>query len=61
LAVCACLSGAKGQQALNAQGLRYVPALSDPQARSLLEEGMLRVSLFAEAMAEVEHEGRGYR
>ena len=57
LAVCACLSGAKGRQALNAQGLRYVPALTDPQARRLLDEVVLQMSLFTEEVAEVEHEG----
>ena len=48
------------QQALKAQGLHYITALTDPQVRKLLGEGVLQMSLFAERVAEVEDKGRRY-
>ena len=35
----------KGKQALHEAGLRYITALTDPQIRGLLEEGMLQLEL----------------
>jgi transposase len=50
----------KGKQALNAAGLRYIGALTDPQIRKLLGEGRLQLALFAEEVCEVEAEGIRY-
>lgn len=50
----------KGKQALNAAGLRYIGALTDPQIRKLLGEGRLQLALFAEEICEVEAEGIRY-
>jgi transposase len=46
----------KGQQALNAAGLRYITALTDPQIRRLLNKGPLQMGLFHEEVCEVEAE-----
>jgi transposase len=50
----------KGQQALQAAGLRYISALTDPQIRRLLGEGTLQMGLFSEAVCEVEAGGVRY-
>jgi len=47
----------KGKQALQAEGLRYISALTDPQIRKLLSAGTLQMSLFAEQVCEVEADG----
>ena len=49
-----------GKQALSAEGLRYITALTDPQIRRLLGQGTLQLSLFAETVSEVEAEGVRY-
>lgn len=46
----------KGKQALHDAQLRYISALTDPQIRRLLGEGVLQLPLFSEAICEVEHE-----
>lgn len=50
----------KGKQALQAAGLRYISALTDPQIRKLLSVGTLQMSLFAEEVCEVEADGVRY-
>jgi hypothetical protein len=50
----------KGKQALHAEGLRYIGALTDPQIRKLLSTGTLQMSLFAEQVCEVEADGVRY-
>ena len=50
----------KGKQALQAEGLRYISALTDPQIRKLLSTGTLQMSLFAEQVCEVEADGVRY-
>jgi transposase len=47
----------KGKQALQAEGLRYISALTDPRIRKLLSTGTLQMSLFAEQVCEVEADG----
>jgi transposase len=49
-----------GKQALSAEGLRYITALTDPQIRRLLGQGTLQLSLFTETVTEVEAEGVRY-
>ena len=50
----------KGKQALTAAGLRYITALTDPQIRRLLGQGILQLNLFSETVSEVEAEGVRY-
>jgi len=50
----------KGKQALQAAGLRYITALTDPQVRRLLGEGTLQLNLFSEEVCEVEGENVRY-
>jgi transposase len=50
----------KGQQALNQAQLHYITALTDPQIRRLLGEGVLQLPLFSETICEVEHQQRRY-
>ena len=50
----------KGQQALAEAGLRYVTALTDPQIRRRLKEGLLQLDLFSETVCEVEADGVRY-
>jgi transposase len=50
----------KGQQALQAAGLRYITALTDPQIRRLLAQGTLQLGLFHEKVCEVEADGVRY-
>jgi len=50
----------KGKQALEAAGLRYISALTDPQIRRLLGAGTLQLPLFSEAVCEVEADGVRY-
>jgi len=49
-----------GKQALHNAGLRYISALTDPQIRRLLREGTLQLSLFSEAVCEVDADGVRY-
>ena len=46
---------AKGKQALSAEGLRYITALTDPQVRTLLKKQVLQPDLFDEIAQEIEH------
>jgi hypothetical protein len=48
------------EQALHEAGLRYISALTDPQIRRLLREGTLQLSLFSEAVCEVDADGVRY-
>jgi transposase len=50
----------KGKEALTAAGLRYITALTDPQIRGLLGQGILQLSLFSEQVCEVQGEGVRY-
>ena len=50
----------KGKQALGEAGLRYITALTDPQIRRRLSEGVLQLELFAEQVCEVEADGVRY-
>lgn len=50
----------KGKQALNAAGLRYITALTDPQIRHLLRQGTLQWNLFSEQVCAVEAAGVRY-
>ena len=50
----------KGKEALTAAGLRYITALTDPQSRGLLGQGILQLSLFSEQVCEVQAEGVRY-
>ena len=50
----------KGKQALGEAGLRYITALTDPQIRRRLSEGVLQQELFAEQVCEVEADGVCY-
>jgi hypothetical protein len=47
----------KGKQVLGEVGLRYITALTDPQIRRRLQEGVLQLELFAEQVCEVEADG----
>lgn len=49
-----------GKQALSAQGLRYITALTDPQIRKLLRRGTIQLGLFEEQVCEVEADGVRY-
>jgi transposase len=49
---------AKGKEALSAEGWKYITALTEPQVRALLQQGVLQPDLFDAAIAEVEHEGK---
>src|SRR5215475_1614065 len=51
---------AKDKAALNAAGLRYLTALSDPQVRKLLKRDVLQLELFAEQVCEVQADGKRY-
>jgi hypothetical protein len=44
----------KGKEARTAAGLRYITALTDPQMRGLLGQGVLQLSLFSEQVCEVQ-------
>jgi transposase len=44
----------KGKEALREAGLHYISALTDPQIRHLLSEGVLQMGLFSEDVCEVE-------
>lgn len=50
----------KGKQALHQAQLHYITALTDPQIRRLLGEGILQLPLFSETICEVEHEQQRY-
>ena len=50
----------KARQALEQEQFHYITALTDPQIRRLLGEGVLQLHLFSEAICEVEHEQRRY-
>jgi transposase len=50
----------KGKQALQQAQLHYITALTDPQIRRLLGEGILQLPLFSETICEVEHEQLRY-
>jgi transposase len=49
-----------GKEALSAEGLRYISALTDPQIRKLLKEKTLQLELFSETVCEVEACGTRY-
>lgn len=49
-----------GKQALDAAGLRYISALTDPQIRRLLRAGTLQLPLFSEEIGAVEADGVRY-
>lgn len=49
---------AKGKQALSADGLNYITALTDPQVRKLLKQQVIQPDQFDELVQEVEHHGR---
>jgi hypothetical protein len=51
----------KGKQALQAAGLHYISALTDPQIRRLLGDGTLQMDLFHEEVCEVEADGLRFR
>jgi transposase len=46
---------AKGKAALNAEGWRYITALTDAQVRTLLKQNVLQPDLFDRHLCEVEH------
>lgn len=50
----------KGKQALKQAGLHYITALTDPQIRRLLAEGIFQLGLFHEKVCEVEADGVRY-
>lgn len=50
----------KGKQELEKLGLHYITALTDPQIRRLLGQGVLQLELFSEQICEVEEEGIRY-
>jgi transposase len=49
---------AKGKAALGAAGWRYISALTKPQIRALLHEGVLQPDLFDEDIGEVAQDGK---
>lgn len=49
---------AKGQKALDEQGLKYITALTQAQVRTLLKHKVLQPELFDMDLTEVEHDGR---
>ena len=50
----------QGKQALAQAGLHYITALTDPQIRRLLSQGLLQLNLFSEQLCEVEGAGVRY-
>jgi transposase len=46
----------KGKAALNAEGWRYITALTDAQVRTLLKQGVLQTDIFDSHLCEVEHD-----
>jgi transposase len=50
----------KGKQILKDANLRYITALTDPQIRRLLAEGIFQLGLFHEKVCEVEADGVRY-
>jgi transposase len=46
---------AKGKEALNAEGWRYITALTDAQVRTLLKQGVLQTDMFDCHLCEAEH------
>lgn len=46
---------AKGKEALNAEGWRYITALTDAQVRTLLKQGVLQPDRFDAHLCEAEH------
>ena len=50
----------KGRQALHQAQLHYITALTDPQIRRLLGEGVPQLPLFSETICEVEHQQLRY-
>jgi hypothetical protein len=49
-----------GKAALGEAKFRYVTALTEPQVRALLKQGILQLELFEDRPAEVEVEGKRY-
>lgn len=49
---------AKGKQALSADALKYITALTDPQVRKLLKQQVIQPDQFDELVQEVEHHER---
>ena len=49
-----------GKQELEQRGLHYITALTDPQIRRLLSQGVLQLELFSERICEVEDHGVRY-
>jgi transposase len=45
----------KGKHAINHEGWKYITALTNAQARTLLTQGVLQADLFDQALCEVEH------
>ena len=50
----------RGKQALEQANLHYITALTDPQIRRLLQQGILQLGLFNETLCEVENQGVRY-
>jgi transposase len=50
----------KGRLELAQRGLHYITALTDPQVRRLLSQGLLQLELFSEQLCEVEDNGIRY-
>jgi len=50
----------QGKQALAQAGLHYITALTDPQIRRLLSQGLLQLNLFSAQLCEVEGAGVRY-
>ncbi len=50
----------RGKQELQQRGLHYITALTDPQIRRLLSQGVLQLELFSERICEVEDRGIRY-
>ena len=50
----------QGKQALAQAGLHYITALTDPQIRRLLSQGLLQLNLFSKQLCEVEGAGVRY-
>jgi transposase len=51
---------AKGKATLAAERLRYITALTEPQIRTLIKRGVVRLGQFAEQVSEVQADGRRY-
>ncbi|MFC1836162.1 transposase [Thermodesulfobacteriota bacterium] len=45
----------KGKEALNQEGFTYITALTNPQARKLLKEGIIQLELFDETVCEIQN------